>query len=66
MLAERIGEYVSLGIDYFILMFNYGEEIEKMRFFIEEVRDKIWLSARDAPSHIFAELECARAIYLNS
>jgi alkanesulfonate monooxygenase SsuD/methylene tetrahydromethanopterin reductase-like flavin-dependent oxidoreductase (luciferase family) len=40
-LAERIGEYASLGIDHFILLFSYGEEIEKMRFFIEEVKDKI-------------------------
>jgi len=41
MLAERMGEYVSLGIDQFILLFNYGEEIEMMRLFIKEVRDKI-------------------------
>ncbi|MGD2200625.1 MAG: TIGR03560 family F420-dependent LLM class oxidoreductase [Candidatus Bathyarchaeota archaeon] len=39
--AERIGEYVSLGIDHFILRFNYGQEIEKMRLFTDRVRDMI-------------------------
>ncbi len=41
VLAERLGEYVSLGIDHFILIFSYGEEIDTMRLFMEEVRDKI-------------------------
>jgi len=39
--AEKIGEYVSLGFDHFILRFNYGQEIEKMRLFAERVRDQI-------------------------
>ncbi len=39
--AMRIGEYVSLGFDHFILRFNYGQEIEKMRLFTDKVRDKI-------------------------
>ena len=39
--AARIGEYVSLGFDHFILRFNYGQEIEKMRLFTDKVRDKI-------------------------
>jgi F420-dependent oxidoreductase-like protein len=39
--AERMGEYVSLGIDHFILRFNFGEEIEKMNLFAEKVRKRI-------------------------
>jgi len=39
--AEKMGEYVSLGFDHFILRFNYGQEIEKMRLFAEKVRDRI-------------------------
>jgi F420-dependent oxidoreductase-like protein len=39
--AEKIGEYVGLGFDHFILRFNYGQEIEKMRLFAEKVRDRI-------------------------
>ena len=41
VVAERIGEYVSLGFDHFILRFNYGQDIEKMRFFMGKVRDRI-------------------------
>jgi alkanesulfonate monooxygenase SsuD/methylene tetrahydromethanopterin reductase-like flavin-dependent oxidoreductase (luciferase family) len=39
--AEKIEEYVSLGFDHFILRFNYGQEIEKMRLFMDKVRDRI-------------------------
>jgi F420-dependent oxidoreductase-like protein len=39
--AERMKEYVALGIDHFILRFNFGEEIEKMKLFMSRVRDKI-------------------------
>jgi alkanesulfonate monooxygenase SsuD/methylene tetrahydromethanopterin reductase-like flavin-dependent oxidoreductase (luciferase family) len=39
--AERMREYVALGIDHFVLRFNFGEEIEKMRLFMGLVRDKI-------------------------
>jgi len=39
--AERMGGYVGLGFDHFILRFNYGQEIEKMRLFAEKVRDRI-------------------------
>jgi F420-dependent oxidoreductase-like protein len=39
--AERIGGYVSIGFDHFILRFNYGQEIEKMRLFMGKVRDQI-------------------------
>jgi alkanesulfonate monooxygenase SsuD/methylene tetrahydromethanopterin reductase-like flavin-dependent oxidoreductase (luciferase family) len=41
VVAERVGEYVSLGFDHFILRFNYGQEIDKMRLFAEKVRDRI-------------------------
>ena len=33
--AERLGEYVALGIDHFVLRFNFGEEIRKMRLFMD-------------------------------
>lgn len=39
--AERMGEYVSLGFEHFILRFNYGQEIEKMRLFTDKVRGRI-------------------------
>lgn len=39
--AERMGEYVALGIDHFILRFNYGEEIQKMELFMDKVRKNI-------------------------
>jgi F420-dependent oxidoreductase-like protein len=39
--AERIGEYLPLGVDHFILRFPFGEEIGSMRLFMEKVREKI-------------------------
>ncbi len=39
--AERMGEYVALGIDHFVLRFNFGEELEKMRLFMDKVRKRI-------------------------
>jgi len=41
VVAERMGEYVALGIDHFILRFNYGEEIQKMELFMDKVRKNI-------------------------
>jgi alkanesulfonate monooxygenase SsuD/methylene tetrahydromethanopterin reductase-like flavin-dependent oxidoreductase (luciferase family) len=41
VVAEKIGEYISLGFDHFILRFNYGQEIEKMRLFMDKVRDRV-------------------------
>jgi alkanesulfonate monooxygenase SsuD/methylene tetrahydromethanopterin reductase-like flavin-dependent oxidoreductase (luciferase family) len=41
VVAERMGEYVALGIDHFILRFNYGEEIQKMKLFMDKVRKNI-------------------------
>jgi F420-dependent oxidoreductase-like protein len=39
--AERIREYVSLGVDHFILRFHFGEEMEGMRLFSERVRPRL-------------------------
>jgi len=39
--AERMGEYVALGIDHFILRFNFGEEIQKMELFMDKVKKRI-------------------------
>ena len=39
--AKRMGEYVALGIDHFILRFNFGEEIQKMELFMDKVRKRI-------------------------
>jgi len=39
--AEGIEEYVSLGVDHFILRFHFGEEIDSMKLFMGEVRRKI-------------------------
>ena len=41
IVAERMREYVALGIDHFILRFNYGEEIQKMELFMDKVRKNI-------------------------
>jgi F420-dependent oxidoreductase-like protein len=39
--AEKVGEYVALGIDHFILRFNFGQELEHMNLFMDKVRKKI-------------------------
>ncbi|KON30087.1 hypothetical protein AC482_04770 [miscellaneous Crenarchaeota group-15 archaeon DG-45] len=39
--AERMAEYVALGVDHFILRFHFGEEIESMRLFSERIRDRV-------------------------
>jgi F420-dependent oxidoreductase-like protein len=36
--ATRINEYMTLGVDHFILRFHFGEEIEGMRLFTERVK----------------------------
>jgi len=41
IIAERIGEYVSLGVDHFILRFHFGEEMESARLFWDEVRPRL-------------------------
>ena len=40
-IAEKIGEYVSLGVDHFILRFHFGEELESMKLFMNRVRRHI-------------------------
>ena len=39
--AKKIREYMSLGVDHFILRFHYGEEMEGMRLFNEKVRPRL-------------------------
>ncbi|MGD2142273.1 MAG: TIGR03560 family F420-dependent LLM class oxidoreductase [Candidatus Bathyarchaeota archaeon] len=41
VVAYKIAEYAALGIDHFILRFNFGQEIEKMRLFADKVLNKI-------------------------
>ena len=41
VVAERIREYVSLGVDHFILRFHFGEEVESARLFWEKVRPRL-------------------------
>ena len=41
VIAEKIGDYLPLGVDHFILRFHFGEEIESMRLFMEKVRNQI-------------------------
>ena len=41
VVAERIREYVSLGVDHFILRFHFGEEMESARLFWEKVRPRL-------------------------
>ncbi len=39
--AEGIRGYAALGVDHFILRFHFGDEVESMRLFVDEVRDRI-------------------------
>ena len=39
--AEKVGGYVALGIDHFILRFNFGQEMENMKLFMDKVRKNI-------------------------
>ena len=41
IIAERIGEYVAIGVDHFILRFHFGEEVESARLFWDEVRPRL-------------------------
>jgi F420-dependent oxidoreductase-like protein len=40
-LAERMGEYASLGVDHFILRFHFGDELRSMMLFSDKVMRKI-------------------------
>jgi len=39
--AERIREYLPLGVDHFILRFHYGDEAELMTLFMDEVKKQL-------------------------
>ena len=41
LVADKIREYLQLGVDHFILRFHFGEEIEMMKLFAEKVRKRI-------------------------
>jgi len=37
VIAKAMKEYVTLGVDHFILRFHFGEEIDSMKLFMEEI-----------------------------
>jgi F420-dependent oxidoreductase-like protein len=39
--AEKVGEYKAIGIDHYILRFNFGRELKNMNLFMNKVRRKI-------------------------
>jgi len=39
--AEKMREYLPLGVDHFILRFHYGDEIESMTLFMDEVKEQL-------------------------
>ena len=41
LVADKIREYLPLGVDHFILRFHFGEEIEMIELFAEKVRKRI-------------------------
>ena len=41
LVAERMREYLPLGVDHFILRFHYGDEIDSMTLFIDEVKKQL-------------------------
>ena len=41
LVADKIREYLPLGVDHFILRFHFGEETEMMKLFAEKVRKRI-------------------------
>ena len=41
IIAERIREYLSMGVNHFILRFHFGEELESMRLFWDEVKPQL-------------------------
>jgi len=40
-IADGIREYIPLGVDHFILRFHFGDEIESMKLFVDEVKSRI-------------------------
>jgi alkanesulfonate monooxygenase SsuD/methylene tetrahydromethanopterin reductase-like flavin-dependent oxidoreductase (luciferase family) len=41
VVAERLREYLPLGVDHFILRFHFGDEISSMTLFVDEVRRRL-------------------------
>jgi len=41
VVAERMKEYIPLGVDHFILRFHFGDEIPSMALFMDEVKNQL-------------------------
>jgi F420-dependent oxidoreductase-like protein len=41
VVAQRMREYMALGIDHFILRFHFGDEIASMTLFMDEVKNQL-------------------------
>jgi len=41
VVAERLREYLPLGVDHFILRFHFGNELEAMTLFMDEVKNQL-------------------------
>ena len=41
VVTEGIREYLDLGVDHVILRFHYGEEIDSMTLFMDEVKNRL-------------------------
>jgi len=41
VLAELLSEYVSLGVDHFILRWHYGDELRSLRLFADRVMGRV-------------------------
>ena len=40
-MTEGIREYLDLGVNHVILRFHYGEEIDSMTLFMDEVKNRL-------------------------
>ena len=41
LVAERMKEYVTPGVDHFILRFHFGDEISSMTLFMDKVKNRL-------------------------
>jgi alkanesulfonate monooxygenase SsuD/methylene tetrahydromethanopterin reductase-like flavin-dependent oxidoreductase (luciferase family) len=41
IIAEKISEYLSYDVDHFILRWHFGDELESIKLFKDEVMNKI-------------------------
>lgn len=41
IIAEEMRKYLPLGVDHFILRFHFGDEIDSMTLFMDEVRNEL-------------------------